>query len=147
MRAYLIPVAMCEARGERFAIALLQRKDHLLGPDLCDRLLAVGGKVEAGESARAAALRELAEEVPGWWLATMGTEAPETDSLEPLFRDEEIEAFAVKTTAASARAFLRGTEEGVPAVLSSTAIAALPERCWVYPQLKAPLLAYLRAML
>lgn len=148
MRAYLVPIAICDSIGEPFAIALLQRKDHLLGARVCDKLLAVGGKVEPGESPKEAALRELDEEVPGWWPATMGTAAPEPEQLEALYRDEEIEVFVVpaRVDAESTQRFVRGTQEGVPAILSAAAIRALPDPCWVFPQLKTPLLERLVAL-
>ncbi|MEM7155662.1 MAG: NUDIX domain-containing protein [Myxococcota bacterium] len=148
MRAYLIPIATVEAKGQRYAVALLQRKDHLLGPHLCDKMLAVGGKVEPGETPRVAALRELAEEVPGWWHATMGAATPEAEQLEPLLHDEEIAVFVVeaKADAVATRRFIHSTQEGVPAVLTLAAIRALPDACWVYPQMKAPLLERLAAL-
>ena len=134
MRAYVIPIALSEAADRRCAVAFLQRKDHLLGPQLCDMLLAIGGKVEHGETPQQAALRELHEEVPGW--------LPDAPELEPLYDDAEITVFVTPADAGlrSTRAFVRATTEGMPAVLSRHAVAVLAEDRWVYPQIKAPLL-------
>lgn len=141
MRAYLIPIAVCEVDDDRFAIAFMQRKDHHLGRRLADMLLAIGGALEPGEDARTAVVRELEEEVPGWL---------ELDpaSVEHLFSDDSITVFVAPgdPSAASARTFIQSTREGIPAILSAHAVRALADDRWVYPQMKAPLLARLEAL-
>jgi hypothetical protein len=141
MRAYLIPIGVHEGRERPFSLAFMQRKDHGLGPDLCDMLLATGGAVESGEDARRAALRELEEEVPGWLF-------PDEANIEQIYADEAITVFTVSGDASleSARTFIQRTREGVPALLSTEAIRALADDRWVYPQMKTALLARLEAL-
>lgn len=141
MRAYLIPIALCEVDGGRFAVAFMQRKDHLLGRHLADMLLAIGGALEPGEDARRAVVRELEEEVPGWLVV-------DPAGVEHLFSDDSITVFVTPgdPSAASARTFVRSTQEGIAAILSTDAVRALADDRWVYPQMKAPLLGRLGAL-
>lgn len=139
MRAYLVPIGVVDGSP----LAFLQRKDHGLGPELCDRVLAIGGAVEAGETPDAAVRRELEEEVPGWWQETMGERAP--GRLERLFEDDAIVVFTapVRADARVTRSYIQRTAEGVPALLTRPAVERLGDAHWVYPQLRAALLRHM----
>ena len=145
-RAYIIPFGVnTTCMGKTQIVFFLQRKDHHLSnvwgelkfeDDYCNKIMAVGGGVEQGEDDHKAAMRDLQEEVPGWYDQARIPAAKVfcgVNSLISYSESFETQIFfkPVDVGMVSTRLYCSLTKEGVPAVMTLQNIKASPPSEWV----------------
>jgi hypothetical protein len=149
-RSYIIPFGVnFSAGGHNQIVFFLQRKDHLLpnlwgeiqGRDYCNKLMAVGGGIEETEDPEMAAMREMDEEVPGWFEAARLPAAKifaglKVKDFSVYENGIQIIFVAVDVGSMSSRKYIKSTNEGIPAILTLDNILASDDKEWVMPQFK-----------
>jgi hypothetical protein len=146
-RSYVIPFGISVSQtGKNQVVFFLQRKDHLLpnlwneieGNDYSDLLMPIGGAVEPGETAENAVMRELEEEVPGWFSqARIPASSKNFCGVNPLkenvvFDGLHVTFVPVDTGVMSSRLYCQSTREGVPAILTLDRIENTRDSDWVH---------------
>ena len=103
--------------------------------------MAVGGGIEETEDPEMAAMREMDEEVPGWFEAARLPAAKifaglKVKDFSVYENGIQIIFVAVDVGSMSSRKYIKSTNEGIPAILTLDNILASDDKEWVMPQFK-----------